>query len=332
MIKILFIIWSYTYGGGAESLLTTIVNHLNPEKYDISIIEYEHAETKIEPVNSNIHVLPYIRAVETLEHYSKTYQLYNTPDTLINAYIKKDYDIYVSFNYLIPTFLLPKGTRNIAWIHSDVYDLAEGKMQRERKRQNAAFDNVRKIVAISDNTERSIRELFPGHTEKIVKIYNGVDARKIKEKSLEDTEIRVEGPAIAFVGRLEKRKAPARLVNVLKFVHEKEILAHLYFIGQGEEQKTIIQKAEECGLTEFVHLLGYQQNPFPIIKQCTIVCLLSKSEGFSMCLLEGIVLGKMFVASPVGGAKELSDHQKCGRIVETDSQAAGAVGELLNVK
>ena len=55
--KILFIIWSYTYGGGAESLLTMIVNHLNPEKYDISIIEYEHSDVKTEPVNYNINIL-----------------------------------------------------------------------------------------------------------------------------------------------------------------------------------------------------------------------------------------------------------------------------------
>ena len=44
--KILFIIWSYTFGGGAESLLTSIVNHLNPEKYEISVIEYHHEGIK----------------------------------------------------------------------------------------------------------------------------------------------------------------------------------------------------------------------------------------------------------------------------------------------
>ena len=73
--KILFIIWSYTYGGGAEALLTSIVNHLNPEKYDISIIEYEHADYKVEPVNENIHILPPIEAVETPDRQKKGYQV-----------------------------------------------------------------------------------------------------------------------------------------------------------------------------------------------------------------------------------------------------------------
>ena len=45
-------------GGGAESLLTQIVNHLNPEKYEIGIMEIIHDTVKKEPVNSNIKRYP----------------------------------------------------------------------------------------------------------------------------------------------------------------------------------------------------------------------------------------------------------------------------------
>lgn len=329
--RILFIIWSYTYGGGAEALLTMIVNHLNPEKYDISIIEYQHAETKTEPVNDNIHVLPYIQAVDTPEKYSKTYQLYNTPEVLIDTYIKKGYDLYVSFNYQKPTFLLPKGTKNIAWIHGDVYDLADEKVLRERKRQDIAFDNVKKIVAISDNTERSLEDLFPNHRDKLVKIYNGIDVGSVRRKSVEKTAINLAIPSILFVGRLEKHKNPVRLVDILKLIHERGPCVHLYFMGEGEEAKSITDKTQEQGLSGFVHLLGYQQNPFPIIKQCDVVCLLSKSEGFSMCLLEAVALDKPFVATKIGGAVELSNNQRCGRVIETDEEAAEAICALLKI-
>ncbi len=327
--KILFIIWSYTYGGGAEALLTTIVNHLNPEKYDISIIEYQHGEIKTEPVNSNIHVLPYIQAIETPENYSKSYQIQNMPEILRDTYIKRDYDLYVSFNYQIPTFLLPKGTKNIAWIHSDVYDLAEKQELRQRKRQDIAFDKVKKIVAISDLTEKSIKDLFPDHVDKVVKIYNGVDIDRVRKKSLESTTVNLKGISLLFIGRLEKRKDPVRLVNVLKLVHEKGLYVHLYYMGKGIEERNILERAEELNLSEFVHLIGYHQNPFPIIKQCDVVCLLSKTEGFSMCLLESVALGKPFVATRIGGAEELSNSQQCGRIIETNAEAAEAICELL---
>ena len=46
MVKILFLIFSYSMGGGAESLLTNIVNNLNSQKYDISIREIYHYDIK----------------------------------------------------------------------------------------------------------------------------------------------------------------------------------------------------------------------------------------------------------------------------------------------
>lgn len=330
--KILFIIWSYTYGGGAEALLTVIVNHLNPEKYDISIIEYEHAETKIEKVNDNIHILPYIQAVQTEEKYSKTYQLYHSPEVLIRTYIKKEFDLYVSFNYLIPTFLLPKGTKNISWIHGDVYNLADQNLLRERIRQNNAFGNVEKIVAISDFTEQSLEELFPEHKDKLVKIYNGIDIDKVKKESMEQTNIRIHKPAIVFIGRLEENKNPVRLIHILRLVHDKGLNIHLYYLGEGKLKESIYEEAFKNNLLEYVHCLGYHQNPFPIIKQCDITCLLSKQEGFSMSLLESIALGVPFVATKVGGATELSNKERCGRIIESDEDAQKAILSLLKIE
>ena len=54
--KVLFIIWSFSYGGGAEKILANIVNNLDYEKYDIDVLEYLHAD-KMEPVNGNIKIL-----------------------------------------------------------------------------------------------------------------------------------------------------------------------------------------------------------------------------------------------------------------------------------
>lgn len=311
--------------GGAEALLTSIVNHLNPEKYEVDIIEYYHAGIKTEPINKNINILPYIHSPKRLKGYFQTLQLYTCPKLITNQYIKRNYDLYVSFNYLVPTFLLPEGTKNIAWIHGDVYDLAEKKSLWKRKKQNTAFNNIQTIVAISDITEKSVRELFPQHKSKIIKLYNGIDTERIREKALDNTTIKLNTPSMLFIGRLEAGKDPIRLVRVLQLIHEKGIGAHLYFLGIGNEEDGIIDMAKKKDLSEFVHILGYQQNPFPVIKQCDVVCLLSKSEGFGLCLLEGLALDKPFVSTNVGAAEKMSNHQKCGRIVETDEQAAAAV-------
>ncbi len=328
--KILFIIWSYTYGGGAEALLTMIANNLNPQKYDVSIIEYMHADIKTEKVNDNIHVLPPIEKVDTPEKTSKGYQVYHTPELLIDKYIRGDYDIYISFNYQIPTFLLPKGAKNIAWIHGDVYDLGVPEAQREWCLQDEAFDKVRKIVAISDFTMQSLKDLFPRHRDKIVKIYNGVDVKKVRKDSLDMPTVILQHPAIVYSGRLDVNKNPERMLDVFLLLHEKDRNVHLYYLGKGELEDKIRERAEQFKIQDNVHLLGYYENPFPVIRQADIVCLFSKSEGFGLCLAEAIALGKPIVASDIGIAKTISLDGKCGKVIYTDEEAADAILYYIN--
>ena len=57
-IKLLFITYTHSNGGGAEKVLTTFVNNLDSTKYDISIFEIVQYNVKREPINSNIKLLP----------------------------------------------------------------------------------------------------------------------------------------------------------------------------------------------------------------------------------------------------------------------------------
>lgn len=50
-----------------------------------------------------------------------------------------------------------------------------------------------------------------------------------------------------------------------------------------------------------------------------------------MCLLEGVALDKPFIATDIGGAETLSDHQMCGKIIGTDQEAADAVIEFMEM-
>lgn len=327
--KILFIIWSFSYGGGAEALLTMIVNHLDPQKYEIGILEYYHAEIKKEPIHETITYLGAITFAGDAEGRKKYYYLLNEPSRMISRYIPQDYDLYIAFNYQIPCFLLPPGKRCIAWIHSDIYDLQSPAMAKYLMLQNQAFQKVQTIVSISDLTTKSLQELCPAHADKLLEIYNGVDTEQIRKKAAEYTAIRLQHPNLLFAGRLEKRKNPMRLVHILDLLHQRGKHIHLYYLGQGELQTEIREAAEGRGLGGYVHFTGYLQNPYPVMAQCDVNCLLSESEGFSISLLEGTALGKPFVSSRIGGAMILSAGGSCGTVTETDIQAAEAVADWL---
>lgn len=330
MKKIFFIICTFSMGGGAESLLTTIVNNLNPEKYEIGIMEIIHGDVKIEPVNKNIKIYPYYVKANDPERKSKMYYVYHEWDKVIADYVPLDYDLYVSFNYLRPSFLLPPGKKSIAWIHSDVYDLAQTDKTEERALQNEAFYKADRIVSISDITTQSLEELFPDHKNRIRVIYNGLDIHNVREKSKEATAVKLEHPSLLSIGRLEKRKDPLRFLNIFAKVHQRNSKVHLYYLGYGDLSEAVLDMAEKLGLLNYVHLLGYYDNPFPIIAQCDVIGMFSTTEGFPMALLEGVALDKPFVSSVIGGSRILANGQRCGRTIETDEAAADAILEFLD--
>lgn len=330
MKKIFFIINCYTKGGGAESLLTQIVNHLNPQKYQIGIMEIIHDTVKTEPVNRNIRMYPYYVKADDRERKAKMYYVYHEWDKVIAEYVPMDYDLYVSFNYLKPTFLLPPGKKNIAWIHSDVYLLGNADKEEERALQEEAFSKAERIVSISDLTTQSLVDLFPKHKDKLRVIYNGLDTESVRAKAMESTEVKLCHPAILSVGRLDARKNPLRMLDIFEQVYRQEGKAHLYYLGYGEQEEMVLRTAEEKGLSDSVHLLGYHDNPFPILAQCDVNCMFSHYEGFPMVLLEGVALDKPFVSSVIGGSKELANGQRCGRTAETDEEAAEAILSMLH--
>lgn len=332
MKKLFFIINSYSKGGGAEALLTKIVNNLDAEKYEIGIMEIIHDTIKEEKVNDNIKIYPYYVKADDPQRKAKMYYVYHEWDKVIAEYIPQDYDLYISFNYLKPSFLLPPGKKNIAWIHSDVYDLLQERMKEERELQNMAFHKANKIVAISDITMQSLAELFPEHKDKFELIYNGVDINEVRKKSLEPTDIKLQHPALLSIGRLDKRKNPLRLLNIFEQAHRKNPDLYLYYLGYGDLEESVMAEAEKMNLLDKVHLLGYYDNPFPIITQCDVVCMFSESEGFPMALLEGVALDKPFVSSVIGGAGTLANDQRCGRIAQSDEEAVNDILEVLQLE
>ena len=330
MIRVFFIINSYTAGVGAEALLTTIVNALDHSKYDIGIMEIIHYPNKIEKVHESVKIYPYFVEADAPDRKQRMYSVYHEWDKVIEQYIPDDYDIYISFNYLKPSFLLPPDKKGIAWIHGDLYNLNTEKFTEEKELQRQAFANVDRIVAISDITHQSIMDLYPEYMSKVVDIYNGIDTKRVIEMSKQDCSVRLEDKSILAVGRLDKNKDPMHLLRVFNGVHQKCKEAHLYYLGYGPLEDEVNATAAEMGINQYVHTLGYYENPFPVIRQCKVVAMLSVSEGFPMALLEAVSLGKPFVSTVVGGSRILADGQRCGKVTDDDALIEQYLLEYLN--
>lgn len=330
--KILFIIWSFSLGGGSEALLTTIVNHLDSHKYQIGIIEIIGSNIKREPVREGIKIYPCLMKADDPERKIKMYSFYHEWDIVIDKYIPKDYDLYISFNAQRPSFLLPPWKdNNIAWIDCSMLPYADVSKSEERQLQEIAFNKARTIVSISNKTTESLRQVFPDYSHKIIEIYNVVDVERIRHCSEVECDIRLLHPAVVFSGRLEGIKNPLRALDIIKRIHQKGEGIHLYYLGFGHLEDIIKEKTDELGLSDYVHFLGYIQNPFPIVKQADVMLVTSDYEGFGMNILEAQAIGIPFVSTDVGAAAFLAGDSKCGRLFSSNEEAVSHIIEYLNM-
>lgn len=321
-------------GGGAEALLTTIMNALDDTgRYQIGVMEIIHASIKSEPIHKSIRVYPYYTDADAPDRKERMYFVYHEWEKVIKDYIPQDYDIYVSFNYLRPSFLLPKNKKSIAWIHSDVYDLINKypnqikDMSEECELQRKAFKSVNRIIPISDITKQSIEDIFPEFKNKTELLPNGIDVERIKRMAEINTDVALEGYAIIVVGRLETRKNPLRALTIFERVLKSCEDANLYYLGYGDLEEEIYREISKRDLFDHVHFLGYHDNPFPIIRQARLTLMTSYSEGFPMSLLESVALGVPYVSSVVGGSRMLCQNKPVGAVFHTDDEA---VEEILN--
>ena len=332
MKKILFVIYSYSLGGGAEKVLSNVVMNLNPDEYDITIQPYADYGVKKEDTPSRVKVRKGIVDMQQagrLEKGLKYFLVHFMPEVLRKLYIREKYDLEISFNYQIPSFLVKKTpeTKVIEWNHGDVYDLKDKKIKRILQRRS--YKKAARIVAISENTRKSICELFPEFRDKVELIYNGIDVDRIDRMAHQESPIELRKHSVVFVGRLEEAKKPLLLLEVIKRIHQSGRKISLYYLGQGEQKEELLEKIKEWELEDYVFLLGYQKNPYPVIRQSRAVCMLSRSEGFPTVFMEGMALGIPFVSSPVGGVKELGNGGRCGAIVDGLEDCEKAITKIV---
>ncbi|WP_308687990.1 glycosyltransferase [Streptococcus oralis] len=325
--KILFFMWSFSLGGGAEKILSTIVSNLDPEKYDIDILEMEHFDKGYETVPNNVYILKAFqdyRQPRWLRALLWRMRIY-FPRLTRRLLVKDDYDVEVSFTIMNPPLLFSerKEVKKISWIHGSIEEFLKDSSKRESHRRQ--LDAADAIVGISKKTSNSIKEVYPDYSSKLQTVYNGYDFKSILEKSQEKIDIEITPQSICTIGRIEENKGSDRVVEVIRLLHQEGKHYHLYFIGAGDMEEELKKQVKEYQLEDYVHFLGYQKNPYQYLSQMKVLLSMSKQEGFPGVYVEALSLGIPFVSTDVGGAEELSQEGRFGQIIESNQEAAQAI-------
>lgn len=327
MKRILFFIESLA-GGGAEKVLVTLLNHLNREKYDVTLLTLVDTGvfkcgldmTKLH-YRSFIH--PSANPVVNLWNKLKYKLVYHyIPISLARRWILplRGYDLYVAFVEGHATKLVAQINKaKVAWVHSDLKSVPwtqEVGIFKNIQEEKEAYNCYNKTVCVSQNVEQIMRNHYGLFNT--ITLYNPIDIGDIIGKSLaNDFVVESNGFNVVSIGRLVKLKGYDKLIPMIKQIRVKGINIHLYIIGEGEESVFLVKLIHTLGLYDCVHMLGFLNNPYSVMRKMDAFVCSSRAEGFSLVIAEAIVLGIPVISMNCAGPNELLDGGRYGCLCQT---------------
>lgn len=333
MKKIMFMIESMIVGG-AEKALINIVNNLDKNKYDVTVISmyknsvYDGYNYNFKELfNENIHV-KYLIDNSKQFRYKVFNFLYNKlpKKWFYKFFIKEDYDIEIATYEGFPTTFLSNSinrkSKKIAWLHTNSNN-AFGNLDKENlNKVGLEYEKFDKIVGVSKSVVDSFNNIFNMDIKTEVQ-YNILDENEIIRKSKENiSEIKVTTDfKMVTVGRLIPVKGYDRLLRCIKKLKDDGLNFQLWIIGDGDERVNLKNYIKNNKLEDYVKLLGFQDNPYKFIRQSDLFVCSSIAEGFSTVATEAVILEKPIITTDCSGMKELFGEYKCGIITNNDDES-----------
>ena len=316
--KILFVT-NNMIGGGAEKILQVIVTNIY-KKYDISICSLHEPknldnwppEVKYYSIFKHNHKNVLERFLCLVGNKVKLLIYDKLPASIFyRCFVRGSYDTEIAFIEGYATRIVGSSTnsksRKLAWLHTDMYNnhwstISYRNIEEERR----IYSRFDRIVGVSKGVADSITRLYPELNDTMV-IYNPIDEKLIQKKATQ--KVVLDGDDNAFrlisVGRLVPEKGYDRLIPIIKELYQEGYNVQLYIIGDGSEREKLDKIIHDLSLENKVFLLGFNENPYPYIKQCDAFVSSSRIEGLSTVIVEALILGIPVVATDCAGMKEL---------------------------
>lgn len=134
---------------------------------------------------------------------------------------------------------------------------------------------------------------------------------------------------VVFIGRMSEPKNPLRMLKVLEKLSILVPDLDAKVIGSGELEQQVRAAWEQSPAKAHIQLLGFQSNPYGLLRNAGLMLMTSLWEGTPMCALEAMALGIPIVSTPVDGLCDLVEPGKTGSLESTDDALAQSCARIL---
>lgn len=154
------------------------------------------------------------------------------------------------------------------------------------------------------------------------------DARAVALRA--ELGLPLDAVTFATVGRLNEVKRQVDLLRALRVRLDAGDNACLLLVGDGPMRATLEQERDRLNLGERVRMLGARNDVPALLAAMDVFVLCSRSEGYSLALVEASSAALPIIATDVGGNAEIVAHEVSGLIVPpaNGEALAAAMGRL----
>ncbi|MBQ7506413.1 MAG: glycosyltransferase [Lachnospiraceae bacterium] len=183
--------------------------------------------------------------------------------------------------------------------------------------------------------EEDYRRALKFHAKKVIRLPGiGVDTKEFQTGTLtkpalcEKLAIPPDSILALSVGEIRPLKNHEAVIRAMQALNDPRL--HFLIVGVGDYEEELKQIIVSCGLSDRVHLMGWQKDVKELLHAADFYCQTSTREGMPVALMEAMAAGKPILASDIRGNNELCE--KAGgelfRLLE-EGGAAGALKALL---
>jgi glycosyltransferase involved in cell wall biosynthesis len=181
-----------------------------------------------------------------------------------------------------------------------------------------------KIICVSEAVKRVVQERERIEESRIAVINNGVDANLLTQGlhavTRRELGFHEENLVVGMVANYNRPvKGVGNFLDVVPAIVSAVPSARFLFVGGGNEEEALLEKARMLGIESYLVFAGYTKEIDRYYEIMDISVLNSFSEGLSITLLESMGYGIPVVATRVGGNPELVMEGETGYLVPVNS-------------
>jgi len=331
MPPIILFILKALEGRGAERMATTLASAYADMGYRIHILCLEATQDMLLDIRVQYHIVPYdeVFPEQNLDPESTQAQAYKS--------VAKRIDTYVFSQIGVPDLILAN-IYKINWIMAysqlpNIVNVLHTALSKQFQNQLLAapiqtINHLKRVYGahlcscVSKGAYQDLIDII-GDITKTTTIYNPCDVTGINTKAAASSHLEhfglVDKEYVIHVASFDSMKGHRDLLQAYAKTARK---LPLVLVGKGRLEAEIKQLAVQLNISNSIKFLGFQTNPYPLIRSAALMVLTSKFEGFGYVIVEAQALGVPVISTDCPfGPRELLPEQNLIAVGDIDGLA-----------